>query len=192
MAEPSRSYHLALEESKRNHAETKTFSGKLLRPHAPFIKELIDRHGVKSILDYGCGKGSQYTWVAGEDASIPAGMTIEQYWGVPVTKYDPAYPPFAAEPTGRFDLVICTHTLGAIPVNDRPWVVARLYMLARKAIYVAEKLGQKPTKKATEASTGWTREQWKAVLKHDSDVECVLSTRIWTETSGAVITRGKV
>lgn len=192
MAKPSAAYRRALAESKRNHAESKTFSGKLLRPHAPFIKELIDRHNVRSILDYGCGKGSQYTWVSHEGGSIPAGMTIEQYWGVPVTKYDPAYTPFAAEPQGQFDLVICTHTLGAIPASDRPWVIDRLYSLARKAIYVAEKLGQVPTKLATAASTGWTREQWAALLRRESNIECVLATRMHTEETGTVITRGSV
>lgn len=193
MAEPSRAYAKALEESKRNHAESKTFSGKLLRPHAPFIKEIIDRLGCKSVLDYGCGKGAQYTWVShGEGASIPAGMTIEQFWGVPVTKYDPAWPPFAKEPGSRFDLVICTHTLGAIPVGDRPWVVERLYSLARRAVYVAEKLGQEPTKAATAASCGWTRHDWAALLRRDSDVECVLATRLHTEENGTLITRGRV
>lgn len=192
MANPSHAYRRALEESRRNHAESKTFSGKLLRPHAPFIKELIEKYNVRCVLDYGCGKGAQYTWVAHEGAAIPAGMTIEQFWGVPVTKYDPAYPPFAAEPVGQFDLVICTHTLGAIPVADRPWVVDRLYSLARRAIYVAEKLGQEPTKAATASSCGWTRHDWAALLHRDSAIECVLATRLHTEETGTVITRGAV
>lgn len=132
----TKAYDIALEDSKRVH-HGKQFTGKFLRPHAAFIKEIIDRLGVKSILDYGCGKGHQYEWV------IPStGQTIEEFWGVKVTKYDPAYPPFAREPEGTFDLVICTQVLGVIPIPDHGWVIDRLYALANKAIYVSERLGE--------------------------------------------------
>jgi hypothetical protein len=134
---PSKAYDAALEDSKRLHAAGKSFTGKFLRPHAIFIKEIIDRLGVKSILDYGCGRGEQYEYV------IPAtGQTIEEFWGVKVHRFDPAYPPFAAEPEGQFDLVICTQVLGVIPITDHFWVIDRLYALARKAIYVSERLGE--------------------------------------------------
>lgn len=136
MNNPSPAYAAALEASKEIH-KGKAFTGKFLRPHAIFIKEIIDRLGCKTILDFGCGKGHQYEWV------IPStGQTIEQLWGVEVTKYDPAYEPFAAEPQGTFDLVICTQVLGAIPVTDHHWVIDRLYSLATKAIYVSERLGE--------------------------------------------------
>lgn len=134
--EPTKAYDEALEASKRIH-KGKAFTGKFLRPHAIYIKEIIDRLGVKTILDYGCGKGHQYEWV------IPStGQTIEQFWGVEVVKYDPAYPKFDREPSGSFDLVICTQVLGAIPVSDHGWVIDRLYSLADKALYVSERLGE--------------------------------------------------
>ncbi|MDF3212152.1 hypothetical protein P3C35_30750, partial [Mesorhizobium sp. LMG15046] len=46
--------------------------------------------------------------------------------------------PFAAEPIGKFDLVICTHVLGSIPVLDLPWVLDRLYSLSNKALSIAQ------------------------------------------------------
>lgn len=189
-------YYRALAEATTHHAASKTYSGKFLRPHAPFIKEIIDRLGCKSVLDYGCGKGAQYSWVShGEDASIPKGMTIEEYWGVPVAKFDPAYPPFAAEPVGPYDLVLCTHTLGAIPRSDLSMVIGRLYALATKAVYAAEKIG--PVKKKVYSQEilrplGYQRGHWERELRAVAippDLEVTLATRERT-AEGAIVTRG--
>lgn len=174
-------YYKALAAATKHHELSKTYSGKLLRPHAPFIKQIIDRLSVQSILDYGCGKGAQYEWVSqGGTDSIPKGMTIEQYWGMPVTKYDPAVLAFNRYPMGPFDLVICTHTLGAIPVLDRPYIVEALYGLSRKALYVAEKIGAiKKQVYSSESLVSNTREYWETLLlqnKHEK-IECTLSTR---------------
>lgn len=136
LTSPSKAYQVALAQSIQHHQSSKTYSGSLMRPHAPAIKMVIDKLGCQSVLDYGAGKGSQYEWVMPE-----SGQTVEQYWGVPVTKYDPAWPPYATEPVGKYDLVICTHTLGAIPTEDLGWVVDRLYALAGKALYIAERIG---------------------------------------------------
>ena len=173
---PSPAYHAALEASKHVH-KGKQFTGKFLRPHAPFIKEIIDRLGCKTVLDYGCGKGQQYEWV------IPStGQTIEQFWGATVTKYDPAYPPFAKEPEGKFDLVICTQVLGAIPVSDIPWVVDRLYALADKAIYVSERLGdaRKVLGDNSLRPTEWDEFEWTDALFREEfahDIEVTLALR---------------
>ncbi|TIX28907.1 methyltransferase domain-containing protein [Mesorhizobium sp.] len=178
---PSEQYLAALADATRHHAEHKTYSGKFLRPHAPVIKEMVDRLGCKTILDYGCGKGEQYTWRnADQTGSIPVGMTIEEYWGVPVTKFDPAYPPFAAEPMGKFDLVICTHVLGSIPVLDLPWVVDRLYSLSNKALYIAEKIApvkKKVFQKPDLHPFGWSATRWMTAIKREKPIEVVLSVR---------------
>lgn len=171
-------YDAALKEAAEHHRSSKTYSGKLLRPHVPFIKEYINAYNIRSIIDYGCGKGSQYSWVIPETG----GQTVEDYWGIPVFKYDPAYAPYATKPRPgeRFDLVICTHTLGAIPTFDRRAVVEDLFGLANKLIYVAEKIG--PIKKNVfsnkEWFESWNREQWrKALLNHGSAIRVILSTR---------------
>lgn len=184
MNKPSAAYATALEASKEIH-KGKSFTGKFLRPHAIYIKSIIDRLGCKSILDYGCGKGLQYEWV------IPStGQTIEQFWGVSVTKYDPAYPPFAGEPNGRFDLVICTNVLGAIPVADLSWVIDRLYVLAGKALYVSERLGEARKQLGDNAlrPSDWTDDDWKDALTRRAEVETTLATRR-IEPGGAKTTR---
>jgi hypothetical protein len=168
-------YHTALRDSKRIH-EGKAFTGKFLRPHAVFIKEIIDRLGVETVLDYGCGKGQQYEWI------IPStGQTIEQLWGVEVVKYDPAYPPFAKKPPRdvRFDLVICTQVLGAIPVSDLSWVIDELFDYSMKAIYVSERLGsaRKKIGHDTLRPTDWTIEQWCEALTRNTAKEVTFASR---------------
>ncbi|MHB1086131.1 MAG: class I SAM-dependent methyltransferase [Minisyncoccota bacterium] len=137
---PSQAYETALAEAAAHHATSKTYSGKFLRPHKPALSQIIADLGVVSALDYGCGKCAQYEWVDPSDEK-----TMEQAWGFPVTKYDPACLPFATEPVGKFDLVICTHTLGTIPVEDMDWVFQRIFGFAEKVVYFAEKIG--PVKK---------------------------------------------
>jgi len=181
MSEPSPAYFDALEASKAHHAGSKTFSGRFLRPHAPFIKEIIDRLGCTSVLDYGAGKGTQYEWV------MPVrGVTLEEFWGVPVTKYDPAWPPYAKEPEGPFDLVLCTHVLGSIPLTDLPWVIDRLYALAARALYVAEKIGPLKKKVFSDPKAmphDWRPEQWRESLYRRSRwQEVTLATRERIET----------
>lgn len=163
----SRLYDTALEEARAHHASSKTYSGKFLRPHAPFIRTLIEKFGARTLLDYGCGKGAQYSWVSdGDEASIPGGQTIEQYWGLEATKYDPAYPPFAAEPVGLFDVVVCTHVLGSIPTRDLADVLERLFGLAKHCVYIAEKIGPvgKQVFSAPEHFPRWSSETWRAFI----------------------------
>lgn len=168
---PSAHYLRALAEARAHHQSSKTYSGKFLRPHAPLIKEIIDRLGCLTVLDYGCGKGRQYEWRPDEDGlAIPRGQTIEEYWGVPVTKYDPAWEPFAKRPVPgtRFDLVICTHTIGSIPIVDLPWVTLEIQRYALKAVYYAEKIGPVGKQVFSQPGVmphGWTREQWVKALK---------------------------
>jgi hypothetical protein len=173
---PSQAYLDALEDSKAHHLRSKTFAGDLVLVHARNIKDLIDRNGCRTLLDYGCGKGKQY----GEPQRKLGYKTLEEFWGVEVTKYDPAWGPFAADPVGKFDIVICTHTLGSIPQTDMGWVVDRLYGYARKALYVAEIIG--PVKKRVfrrpEAmAIGWTPEQWLLALHRRHYLDAVLATR---------------
>ncbi len=199
---PSREYWTALEEARAHHASSKTYSGKFLRPHAPLIKLLIDRLGCRTVLDYGCGKGDQYRWVShGEHASIPKGMTIERYWGMSeIYLYDPAVPKFAIAPAfnDRFDLVICTHTLGSIPESDlQGWVIPTLYRYATKAVYIAEKLG--PVRKQVFANPesmprDWTRESWRSLLAgiDHAGLEVILATHCRHPDGRKIMTVEKV
>ena len=160
-------YFSVLEDAKAAHANTNKFSGKFIRPHAKHIKTIIEKYDIKSILDYGCGKGQQYEWIipnanieqwvdgvlsTGSD-TVPHGKTLEEFWGIEVEKFDPAYPAFEKEPSGPSDLVIVSHVLGSIPPADLPIIVDRLYSLTNKYLYVVEAVGR-PKKVWTDKDLG--------------------------------------
>jgi hypothetical protein len=195
MGKLSKAYYACLAAATAHHASSKTYSGKLFRPHANFVKLMIDRLGCKTVLDYGCGKGSQYKWVShGGEATVPFGQTIEQYWGMEVHKFDPAWPPFATPPTGTFDLVICTHTLGTIPVQDLDEIVQQLHAYANKGVFIAEKIGEAQKRVydgvGVEMPHGWQREDWQELIARNlkPGVETVLATRVNGE-HGTIVTR---
>lgn len=193
-------YHRAVAEASRHHQRSKTYSGMFLRPHAPFIGELIRRLGVASILDYGCGKGLQYQWVShGADTGIPAGQTLEEFWGVKVHKYDPCYEPFATPPAAdqRFDLVLCTHVMGSVPIADLKVFRWSVYRWATKAVYIAEKLGPVGKQVFSDPERfprDWTREEWVEALHQPNrpSLEIWLCTRHATPATVPVLVRERI
>ena len=176
---PSRLYELGVEEARAHHLTSKTYSGKLVRPHVKFIKKLIDEYDCKTMLDYGAGKGKQYEWLV--DGKTP----MEEYLGVNVTKYDPAWPPYEKDPEGKFDITICTNTLGRIPFVDMDWVVDRIYALTNKVLYVAVGYGGRLKKRLHRKSqhimpnNNWPVEKWASALTRlNSTVETYLFVRL--------------
>jgi hypothetical protein len=151
-------YVRAIAEGARHHADSKTYSGSLLRPHKPYLIERSRALGCRSGVDIGAGKGVQYEWIDPSD-----GLTIEQALGFDIVKHDPCWPPFAAEPQGPFDMAICTHTISLIPMTDLEWFTQRLFGYATKFLFVAEKIGDRkkgdvadPARRAI----GWSAIDW--------------------------------
>jgi hypothetical protein len=186
---PSKEHAEAVAEGAQHHQGSKTYSGSLMRPHVPFLSELISRLGVRSALDYGCGKGYQYRWRDPHHAN----QTVEERWGFEVRKYDPCWPPFAAEPEGQFDLVICTHTISLIPLRDLDWAITRLLQLSRKAVFIAEKIGERKKGEIADKSQraiGWPVSRWLDRIAPFADlfpqIETVFSSR--ERVGDAVIT----
>lgn len=163
MIKPTKAYRQALRASQRLHARSKKFNGRFLFRYLSALEPLAAEVEAKTLLDYGCGKGVQW------ERETDNGQLLADRLGVEVTKYDPAWPPFAANPEGQFDLVVCTQVLGSIPVTDLPWVIDRLYGFARKAVLVGERI--KPVRKLVHAHMkdemphGWSHAQWAEVLR---------------------------
>jgi hypothetical protein len=117
-------------------AGANAYPGDQLLHYARPIGDLIRRHGVRRLLDYGAGKGAQYR----EDLRIrlPDGSAefpgIKAYWGVQsVECYEPALgnPP----PDGRYGGVICTDVLEHCFAGDLPWIVDELFGLAEAFVF---------------------------------------------------------
>jgi hypothetical protein len=123
-------------EKARDLPPEKVFPGESLPVHAIPIKELIDRTGTRTLLDYGAGKGMQYTW---RGLTLKDGRTVgdlKSFWGVEsITCYDAAYPPFTQLPAGRFDGVVCTDVLEHCPESDIEWILDEIFGYADKFVY---------------------------------------------------------
>ena len=107
------------------------------------IKDLVDRYGAQTILDYGCGKGLQYKdklpyGGAGHELPPEQWKTFDQYLGVTVYCYDPCVAGFEQLPPKgtKFDGVICTQVLNSIPDADMSWVRERLESYATKFCFI--------------------------------------------------------
>jgi hypothetical protein len=112
-----------------------TFAGKMLASHAPVIKEMIDRTGSKTLLDYGAGKGRSY-----EQKDIELGGTVaptlQEYWGLEhIRCYDPGYEPFNQLPQEQYDAVISTDVLEHITEPDLPWILDEMFGFARRFLF---------------------------------------------------------
>ena len=83
-----------IEEYKKYHAELDTnYPGNNLKPQLLHVKDLVIDTKSKTLLDYGCGKGLQYTkWKHHEELGIE----------MPAL-YDPAVPAYDTLPEGPFD-----------------------------------------------------------------------------------------
>ncbi len=116
----------------------KTFPGASLPPQAPRIKRMIEASGAMNILDYGCGKGTQYDLRNVRLGDEGRFESIQDYWEVDfIHCYDPSYEPFTKVPEGKFDGVICTDVLEHCPEQDVEWIVDELFAYANLFVYAA-------------------------------------------------------
>ncbi len=121
---------------RRNIPPEKHYDGHALPRHAKSIKALVQHFKALTILDYGSGKGKQYT----QPITLDDGQryeSIPEYWDVDsLTCYDPGYEPFSGLPEGTFDGVISTDVMEHVAEDDLEWVVEEMFSLARKFLFV--------------------------------------------------------
>jgi len=114
----------------------KTFDGRSLIPQAVRIGTLIRETGASTLLDYGCGKGTQYAPATIDDGSGRKYDSIVDYWGIDsVHCFDPGYAPYSERPAGQFDGVVCTDVLEHCPEEDIPWILDEIFGYARRFVY---------------------------------------------------------
>lgn len=128
---PSARYDFYVRQAALHHERSKTFSGRHVLKHLRTLLEIAAEHKIASALDYGCGKGVQFS-----SALPPDDKTLEEMLGFKVAKFDPAVHRYQKKPTGTFDMVWCVDVLEHIPEEDLSgWVIDELFGFAGKALF---------------------------------------------------------
>jgi len=110
---------------RQMHAHGMLFPGRSLLRVAWHVYDAVQRHGARTLLDYGCGQGQQYDR-----------YNVHEWWGVPrPALYDPAVARFAVRPQGSFDGVICTDVLEHVPRGELDAVLGHCFGSARKFVF---------------------------------------------------------
>jgi len=150
-ARPTPQYHALLKHYGQMHSEgyavddhgnarqlsaAQAFPGNELPKFIGPIKQLIDKHKARTILDYGSGKGKQY---GPAKVQTPDGKTYDSigaYWGVErITCFDPGVAEFSKLPTEKSDGVVSTDVLEHCYAGDVPWIVREMFSLAAKFVF---------------------------------------------------------
>ena len=82
------------------------------------IKYLTSQTDSKSILDYGCGKGMQYSHGFVVENGFKFYRNIESYWGVKINLWEPGYAPLSMFPKEKSDGVISIDVIEHIAEDD--------------------------------------------------------------------------
>jgi len=103
------------------------FPGVSIMPFVGDIADLVGEFQSVTLLDYGCGKGLQYS----RDK-------IYKAWGNHApTLYDPGVPALATKPTGQFDGVISTDMLEHVPIDELDAVVTEIAAYAKQWVFLS-------------------------------------------------------
>ena len=139
-AEPSQDYIDLLEEYKELHKDPKYFNGICLITHLNTVSNIIVEEGVKSVLDYGCGKALLYDDEKYKNMKLnKQGQTLPKslpkLWQLDYyALYDPAYPKHSKVPKGKYDAVLCTDVIEHIDEKDVDWILEEIFSYSRKFV----------------------------------------------------------
>ena len=163
----------------------RTFPGQSLFAQAGRIKDMILRHGARSILDYGAGKGMQYQPMPVRVEGIEEWPSIQAFWSVnEIRCYDPCYQPFNTLPGGKFDGVISTDVLEHCPEEDIPWIVDEIFGYANKFVFA--NVACYPAKKRLPSGenahcTIRPPEWWNGILRETSVHYPAIDWEVWVQ-----------
>ena len=144
---PSKEYLQNLEYYKKMHNEgfklisgkrrgaNEAYDGHSTLAFAKLIRDIINKNQIKSMLDYGCGKGFYY-----ENPFNIKGLNInslKDYWDIEIDLFDPCYEKNSLIDENKlYDLVISIDVLEHIPSQDIDWVLEKIISKARKFVFL--------------------------------------------------------
>jgi hypothetical protein len=116
-----------VEQYKQYHANLDTnYPGNNLKPQLQHIKDLVQDTKAETLLDFGCGKGLQYTK-----------YKHHEELGVMPSLYDPGVPEYDTLPEGIFDGVYSTDVMEHIPKEQIPETFGTIFGKAEKFVFLA-------------------------------------------------------
>lgn len=135
------------------------FAGHSIVPHLPKIAKLVERHRALNLLDYGCGKATQYRDLA-----------VHKSWGgIKPVLFDVGVPRFSVRPETIFDGVICTDVMEHIAEEDVDSILQDVITFAAKFVFLS--ISTVPAKKWTDSGenvhlTVRPSNWWEAKIRH--------------------------
>tara|TARA_B110000196_G_scaffold294502_1_gene283574 strand:- start:259 stop:846 length:588 start_codon:yes stop_codon:yes gene_type:complete len=116
-----------VEQYKQYHANLNTnYPGNNLKPQLQHIKDLVQDTKAETLLDFGCGKGLQYTK-----------YKHHEELGVMPSLYDPGVPEYDTLPEGIFDGVYSTDVMEHIPKEQIPETFETIFEKAERFVFLA-------------------------------------------------------
>ena len=137
---PSKRYTELLTEYQSMHKVSDgMFNGRSLVKFIDIIKNYLDKHECKSLIDYGCGKGLLYTEdfkkVTRSDDALQVPLT--KYWGLDkLALFDPGHEEHNKLPMGLYDAAISTDVLEHVPTSDLDWVIREIFSYSQKIVFL--------------------------------------------------------
>ena len=115
-----------IEQYRIYHQDQTKYPGNSFRNGDRHITDLIKETGAQTLLDYGCGKATQYTQ-----------QKQHLKWGVGMPAlYDPAVPEYAELPDEMFDGIYSTDVMEHIPEDVIPEVFEWIFNHAKKFVFL--------------------------------------------------------
>lgn len=107
------------------HARGNMFPGHSVVAHASNVASLIKETSSKTLLDYGCGKGKQYSQL----------KVHEQWGGILPDLYDPGVGKYSKLPNKTWDGVICTDVMEHVPESAVEEVLTEIIKSSKKFVF---------------------------------------------------------
>ena len=119
--------------NRRNSHEA--YNGQSTLAFAKLIRDIIKKNQIKTLLDYGCGKGFFY------DNELNIGdqnlKSLRSYWDIKIDLYDPCYEKHSQlDEKKLYDMVMSIDVLEHIPSQDIDWVLERIISKANKYVFI--------------------------------------------------------
>ena len=130
--EPSQEYYDAVAKGTHFQNTQSAWAGLDAKNYAEEIKCLRKHHQARTLLDYGCGKGHQYTHKTPTFDEITG---FRSYY-----LFDPCVENYKKPPRSnrKFDGIICLQVIRHIPDQDIPWLKEYFEKTAKKFVLIGE------------------------------------------------------